>query len=156
MAGVTAIRQRKQWTADLSTLTDGVAEWTTSGTPSGTITYTVSAISASGTGNAIDGVAFAVSWSNFQNPRYSTLRARFVFSASGPSLSPFINIDLICTGVPEDTATINAFSVDQTLEVNPIPSPEPIQIIASINFNGGYEPGDSDPSISGSLTLTWS
>jgi hypothetical protein len=151
---VNCIRQRKQWTADLSTLTDGVAEWTDSGTPTGTIAFTVSPIAISGTGNAIDGVAFQATWSNAQNPKYETLRARFQITGAGPSANPVFILVLAST-VDDDTLEVFSSSVDETAEITFVPSARPVDFLASVNFNGEYEEGDSPPSISGTITFTF-
>jgi hypothetical protein len=152
---VNCIRQRKQWTADLSTLTDGVANWPFgAGTPNGVTPFQVSAYAVSGNGNKIDGAVFSLDWQNVQNPRYEKLRARFVLTGTGPTITQIFQLSLFM-GVAVDDTAVGGTSCDETLEVDVTPSARPTDFSIGVIYDGTYDIGDDPPAFSGTITFTF-
>jgi len=157
MSGVTAIRQRKQWTADLDTLTDGVAGFGTgSGTPeSNPYAYPGSDVININAASEIPGVmSWQADWVDVQQVAYDALSVTFALTAvvsGGGSISVF-NLD-IELGDQSETASGSGSSIAGTLTIDPATaSAKPITLLVA--FSAGST-GESF-TVTGTITFAWS
>jgi len=151
---VNCIRQRKKWTATLSTM-DGVAAWPNgAGTPDEAFTFPQGVFAVSGnTAFATDTAAFVFEVTNFQNPRYNRVRCRFQITGSGPSLSPQWSCDLVYGPLSADDQG-TTFSFDTTLQLTITPTARPVDSMwIQFQFGGTYEEGDPAASVVGTITF---
>jgi hypothetical protein len=154
---VNCIRQRKQWTADLSTLTDGDAGFGTgSGTPEANpYAYPVGNVINIDAASEIPGVMdWFAGWINVQQPRYDALSVTFALTAVvdlGGSIDGW-SIDLTM-GAQSDSASGSGSSIGGTLTIDPATtSARPIDL--DIAF-GAFSTGEAF-TVTGTITFNWS
>jgi hypothetical protein len=159
MAGVTALRQRKQWTADLSTLTDGVADWPLGIGPFspavGAVAFNDSPFAVSGSSEAPGVMKLTLTWSDAQQVRYDAFEVTFAltFTRSDPGATISWDTSAAVDGSIQTTAGTGD-TISGTLTVSPItPSAKPISFDAE--FDADSSNGTSF-TVSGTITLSWS